>query len=425
MNNPKRIVTILAFTGAIVPLLWYHLSYGCVASLTPLQAKSILLQPNSQTLLVDIRPLTEYNRGHIQGARHWAFTDIQTLTNLHVVPEPLRDQSLLLYDRWGQQSVKAAATLQRLGLADVKVVRGGLQEWIGSVAGPQGGPYDQWQADDGTLSPFPTRVSPLWEKLLAVFTGFGVKYTYMALALLIAWILRKCTSVDLVALRWSMLIFFLGEAACAVNYILFQETSYLSEFAHAYGMLLSFAFVTYAVLEGIDRRILQLSDPNKKCAALSLCKRCIKYETVPCGLRRIFHWLIGALIVIALIPLAAAKQDHSYNTMIFGTFYHYTHRVLYQQFEMNYCPLAAFVLLTISLLTLLGRKPDPLPQAKIFLAAGIGPLSFGLFRTVLIGLYHHNLVWFNAWEEITELIFIMGVGAVLWIFRNSLLSTQE
>ena len=59
--------------------------------------------------------------------------------------------------------------------------------------------------------------------------------------------------------------------------------------------------------------------------------------------------------------------------------------------------------------------------AKIAFAAGIGPLGFAVLRTILGGAYDQNRVWFLFWEETTELLFIVGICFVLWIFRRRLL----
>jgi len=163
-----------------------------------------------------------------------------------------------------------------------------------------------------------------------------------------------------------------------------------------------------------------LSEPSKKCAALSLCRECIKYENVPCGLKHTFFMIIPAMILIAPIPLCADWNSTSYNTTIFGTFYNYTHSIIHQQFEHLYCPIAAMFFLTVSLLILLFKKIDPLPMAKVFFAAGIGPLGFGMFRSIFAGMYSQNMLWFNLWEEVTELLFIVGVCFILWVFRQSL-----
>ena len=76
-------------------------------------------------------------------------------------------------------------------------------------------------------------------------------------------------------------------------------------------------------------------------------------------------------------------------------------------------------LLAIVLWRSKARDLTALRWAKIAFAAGIGPLGFGMLRVVL-GVYHENMVWFNFWEETTELLFIGIVAAVLWIFRRGL-----
>lgn len=66
------------------------------------------------------------------------------------------------------------------------------------------------------------------------------------------------------------------------------------------------------------------------------------------------------------------------------------------------------------------KKTNPLPLAKLFFAAGVGPLGFGMFRSVLTGMYNQDLVWFAFWEESTELVFVVGTCFLLWIFRHRL-----
>ena len=106
--------------------------------------------------------------------------------------------------------------------------------------------------------------------------------------------------------------------------------------------------------------------------------------------------------------------------MIFGTFYHYARRLIYQQFEAQYCPIAAAAFLAMSLLILALKRDNALPLAKIFFAAGVGPLGFGMFRSILTAMYSQDLVWFAFWEESTELLFIMGICFLLWTFRRQL-----
>ena len=54
------------------------------------------------------------------------------------------------------------------------------------------------------------------------------------------------------------------------------------------GHVAGMGFGSYALLDGLDRRIIMLSDASRRCAAIGLCGRCIKHADVPCGLRRLF-----------------------------------------------------------------------------------------------------------------------------------------
>jgi rhodanese-related sulfurtransferase len=414
------IVLGIALIGGLTPLILYWFSYGYVPKITPTKAKQLLRAENSQAILVDIKPSNEFYEVHIEGAQNWSLPEILAVKSLNQVPERFKDKTLLLISDDGMDGNSATKYLISIGLETVMNVRGGTQEWIGSVNTPEGDIYDKFQSSSGKTWNFPIRRSPLHEKLLAVISGFAIKPAYTALSFILILILWRSRSRDLVALRWSMICFFVGENFCGANYIFFQDKSYLFEYLHSFGMLLSFGFVTYALFEGMDSRILMLSDPNRKCAALKLCRKCIKYENVPCGLKRAFFIIIPAFALIALMPLWGDWHNTSYNTMIFGTLYNYARRLIYQRFEMQYCPIAAVILLSISLLILILKKKSALTPAKVFFAAGAGPMGFGLFRSILTTMYSQNLVWFSFWEEFTELLFIMGVCFMLWIFRYGL-----
>ncbi|NIP28477.1 MAG: hypothetical protein GWN55_17045 [Phycisphaerae bacterium] len=414
------IVLGIALIGGLTPLVLYWFSSGYVPKITPAKAKQLLRAENTQAILVDIKPPDEFFQVHIEGARNWPLKEILAVKSLKEVPERFRDKTLLLLSDDGINSNSATKYLISIGLERVMNVRGGTHEWIGSVNTTEGGVYDRFRSSSGRTWSFPIRRSPLHEKLLAVISGFVIKPVYTLLSFILIVILWRSRSRDLVALRWSMICFFIGENFCGANYIFFQHKSYLFEYLHSFGMLLSFGFVTYALFEGMDGRVLMLSDPNRKCAALNLCRKCIKYENVPCGLKRAFFIIIPAFALIALMPLWSDWNITSYNTMIFGTLYHYARRLIYQRFEMQFCPIAAVILLSTSLLILILKRENALPLAKIFFAAGVGPMGFGLFRSIITTMYSQNLVWFGFWEEFTELLFIMGICFMLWIFRYGL-----
>jgi hypothetical protein len=266
----------------------------------------------------------------------------------------------------------------------------------------------------------PFRESSLLEQWALVLTGFVVKPLYMLLALGLAAVLWRRREADLAALFWAMAAFFVGEAFCAANYLAYGERSLLFEYLHCYGMVLSFGLVTFAVLEGVDRRLVKLSDPGATCAAIALCQQCVKYKPVPCGLKRVFLVVIPAAIVMALAPLTASLAPVAYNTRILGTFYTHTHAIAHQVFEIRYLPMAALVLLAIALAVLLFKRAESIFWSKLFFSAGMGAMGFSYFRAILLHLYRDNLAWFAIWEEVTELLFVVGTISVLWIFRRGL-----
>jgi hypothetical protein len=298
-------------------------------------------------------------------------------------------------------------------------VRGGIQEWMRSAPQRDGGQWDRWRTPRG-LGSFPFRDSPKVQQALAVLAYFFIKPIYMLLSLVIVAVLWKSTSGDLVALFWGTLFFFIGETACAVNYFGYKELSYFWEYMHAAGMFACFGFTAYAILDGVDHRILGLSDPERRCAAVRLCGACIKHADVPCRLRQSFYVFIPGLIILAMMVPTADWRDNSYNTLIFGEPYNYGHLRAFQQVENWYCPAVAVVMLVVSLAILLLKRRDPIGPAKIALAAGIGPLGFGGFRMLLGAAYDQNRVWVLFWEEATELLLMAGICCLLWIFRRGL-----
>ncbi len=264
-------------------------------------------------------------------------------------------------------------------------------------------------------------VMPLSQQVAAVAAGYVVKPIYMTLSVFIAFLLRRLKTNDLVALRWGMISFFVGEAFCAINYIFFDEAAHWAEYLHSYGMVVAFAFVVYALLEGGDGRVIKLSQPDKRCAFLELCSNCTKYNKVRCGATRLFLWFIPVIAALTFIPLAAVPVTTATHSMIVGTPYTYHHPVIYQRFEIRYLPILAIILLVLAWLDVWRQRTSLFPHiAKLFLAAGLGALGFSFFRMALIGIYQDDLMWATFWEEVTELMLVMAVLIILWQFRQTL-----
>jgi rhodanese-related sulfurtransferase len=450
LRGSRWIVAMLVILGGVIPPILYEGVFGRLPTVTPEDAR-FMLQEGMPRLLVDVRPPDVFAARHLDGAVNWPLEAILATRGGEDIPPECRKQALFMICDVGWDSRRAVEHISQLGHPRVFQVRGGIQEWIhsfsverltlanGSSAGetpkdlaelsavvaPQGKLYDRFVVAGGGIEELPFRHSPVVEQAMAVIAFFLFKPIYELLSLALIIILWKSREPDLAALRWGMIFFFLGENACAVNYFAFRESSYTAEYLHSYGMALSFGFVAYAFLEGIDRRLLFLSDDRQRCSAIALCGSCAKHTDVACGLKRMFYVLIPALMIVAGMLPAADWQNTAYNTGVFGRLYSYGHLWIYQVFENWCCAAAAFVMLAASLVVLIAKKKNAIAWAKIAFAAGIGPLGFGFLRMMIGSAYDQNRVWYLFWEETTELLLIAGICCLLWIFRQRLLFTER
>lgn len=424
MNTPHRsrwlVAVLLTVLPGLPPIAVYWAVVARMPSVSPERAKEILAEPGADAVLVDVRTPDEFAADHLGAARNWPYGRIMTTTSVEQIPAPFRGKRLLLICQSGILSSLATRHLRELGVFEGENVEGGMQMWVASAQKPCTLGLCQLRAASGAVRDLPVRQSSLVEQWTAVVTGFAIKPFYTLLALLVIVLLWPQKATDLAALRWGLIAFFVGENFCAANYVIFAEQSVVMEYLHSYGMVVCFGMVVYALFEGIDQRLLHLSDPDSRCAAMGLCRRCMKHAQAPCGLKRLFLFLIPALMAIAPAPFCAEFVLTSYNTSILGSFYNYSHAVVHQIFEVRYLPGVALLLLTVSW-AILWAKPNGMAWSKIFFAAGTGAMGFSLFRLVLLDVYRDNLVWFAAWEELTELLFVLGVAVVLWVFRESLL----
>jgi rhodanese-related sulfurtransferase len=413
-------VAAIIVLGTAVPLVIYWILLARAATVTPWQAKELLRQPDTTAVLVDIRLRGDFTAGHLDGAVNWPHDQLAAATGAQDVPPALRDKTLLLIDDVGWNSLFVTHKLRRSGVLDARSVRGGIQEWIRSVPRQSTDKFDCWRAGDGEVGNLPFRDPERVNEIVSVTAFFVVKPIYTLLALIVIVLLWREASSDLAALRWGMIFFFISENACALNVLGFQETSYQLEYLHSAGMAICLGFVAHALVAGVDLRVIGLSAPEQRCAVMRLCGTCIKQADVPCGLRRLFTMLIPLLIMVAWMLPTADWQDTAYNTTVFGQFYPYGHLHVFQLYENWVCAAAAVLFLVIALVLVQFPGIPALHRAQIMFAAGVGPLSFGLLRVTMGGLYSDEKVWFGFWEEMTELLLLSGICFTLWTFRAQL-----
>ena len=427
IGNTKQWQTVL-LTGlaviGVVPVILFWSIFGRAPWISAEKARQMIEKQEINTVLVDVRSPVAFNRKHIVGAINWPYPEILKMTNADDIPKALRNRTLLLICNVGLESARATLILRSLSADEVYNVRGGLQSWGDGIRQLNGLQNGGFRSSDGTRSPFPYRDTSLPLQWFVSLTAFGIKPLYMAISLALIIILKRRKAGDLEALKWALILFLTGEVFCAINYLLFSENSYLLEYLHSYGMVMAFALAVYAIIMGLEDRILKLNHPNDRCTGLSLCPRCIKYEITTCGAMRLLMLMAIFFSVCALIPLQAPFHAVGYITHILGSDYFYTHPVTYQMFEARFAPVAAILLYLGAAFLLGGRNTTRFFYGRLSFAAATGLLGFAYFRVGLLSIFREDLAWFVIWEELTELLFIAAVAAFLWLFRARLLQPK-
>ena len=258
------------------------------------------------------------------------------------------------------------------------------------------------------------------QQLAQVVAGLIFKPTYMFLSLILIIALIGQTATEIASLRWGLVAFLAGETFCAINFYVYRHESLLSEYAHSFGMALAFGFLTFALLEILDKRLLHIN--HGRCAVNELCATCKRTSPLACTARRTAQFAVPMFALLSFLPLGVPLAPTSYATEIFGFAYSYTRFDLYQWYETRVLPLTALACFALAFLPLLRKGGDPIPTfTTILFSAGLGALGFSLFRVTLASMFRENLVWFEFWEEATELMFVAAVGFVMWQFRKTLL----
>lgn len=259
---------------------------------------------------------------------------------------------------------------------------------------------------------------PIWEQYILFIAAFIVKPLYMALSLAVAFMLRRSEEPELRAIRWGMVLFFLGELACAGNYLLFRDQSLLMEYGHDYGMVSAFAFFVYALMETLDARILHYSDTEKRCALLPLCGGCYKQREMSCTLWTLFLYLLPALAAMEAMPLTAPIGSRFFAGPIFGERVIFGHPPFSQTIEVRFFPAVAAFFLLLSWGVLLLRREHGFAAAKALVAVGLGPLVFSLMRFLCYWGYAEHPLWADVWEELTELMFVIIILRIVLLVRS-------
>lgn len=407
---PRVLGWTLLAVGLVGPFAAYELLVARAPSLPAGEALH-RLEGESRLVLVEIEPA-----GPLEGlpvsTLHVPWANLMAVRSSADLPETLRNRPLALLCQGGLRSARAAAHLRGVGV-DAVAVQGGMQGWTLAHAPRRGAAL----AD--VDRPF-FRVTPPVEQFAAAATFFAVKLAYTLLAIAVAVALWRSRENALVATRRGMLVFAAGECACAWNVLVLGDRNVVLEHAHSVAMVVSAALVAHALLDGLDARLVHFSDDGR-CAALPTCGVCFRHAAVGCGLRQSFLAALPALVVVAALPLFAPLRPQAWNTRIFGAPFSYGHPVVHQVYELRVLPVIAIALLLACAAVLLFLERRPVPVAKLLLSAAVGAMSFSFLRLLLLAAFADDQVWFGAWEETTELLYVGLVASTLLAFERGLL----
>lgn len=114
---------VLAWFATLAVLLWTE-QRKAGKSVTPAEATRMINKESA--VVVDIRTKKEWDTGHITGAKHIPFADMdRRLSEL----ESLKDKPVIVVCNLGQAAGSAGKKLKTAGFTNVMRMSGGITEW--------------------------------------------------------------------------------------------------------------------------------------------------------------------------------------------------------------------------------------------------------------------------------------------------------
>ena len=119
----------LALAGISVAILYNEIAgrLGGVRRLGPAQLTALINRDNA--LVVDLRPIADFDKGHIAGAKNVQMSQFDP-ENKQLAPA--RALPVVLVCKAGESAVGAGKRLRKAGFSNVNVLEGGIQAWQGA-----------------------------------------------------------------------------------------------------------------------------------------------------------------------------------------------------------------------------------------------------------------------------------------------------
>lgn len=123
--------------------------------------------------------------------------------------------------------------------------------------------------------------------------------------------------------------------------------------------------------------------------------------------------------LLCLVPLLAPLRPLSNDFVVFGTTVHHGAGARRLIWEMRIFPLLG-LLSALACCVCLLRRPAALLAAQRCFFFATGCMGYALLRFFLQSTFRDRLGWSDIWEETTELLLVLGVALILWLWRKPL-----
>jgi hypothetical protein len=231
----------------------------------------------------------------------------------------------------------------------------------------------------------------------------NLKPAYLLLCILLLLILWGRGSRPARAVFWGLAALLIGELTCGAVYAAFGRELIVSEHIHSYGMMLEFTFLTYALLDFLDRRVFQNHS----------------------GIRPTCAFAAAMGILASFLPLSVSTAPGGYSADLAGFPYAYLRFEFNQWVESRFLPVVCIGMFALACVVSLRSKQDRLTEsAKIFFSIGAGLFVFAMLRLTLGAFFAAQLVWFEFWEEMTQFILVSLLTAILYHFQRGWFSER-
>jgi rhodanese-related sulfurtransferase len=124
----NNLLLVGGFVAVLGLLIWTEVMRKLqgLTELTPAESVAWINDPNS--VIIDISPVADFNKGHIVNARN---LQASRLANPDAEILKLKDNKILVVCKSGQTAISAAGSLRKMGAANVAILKGGMGQWRG------------------------------------------------------------------------------------------------------------------------------------------------------------------------------------------------------------------------------------------------------------------------------------------------------